>query len=293
MTTRRYLLTAGHRTYGHGEHPHVGWDRQGERVVFTSNRLGNADVCVATIPREWQQRQTPPPTLEPSLAAAELFLVTLFDPSLNLLPEFAGANVYYLYHDNYLAAHALWLSRPDLAERISKAIVGYGVRESGKIEIVCGEAKQPLPFRVPELVTVATQGEKQVRTERLTTRELAGWEEYADLLLLAALAQADRDRAKANECFQKALGMWDGQGFNDRATRSSQRYAVYKLALALLAARKFKQPLAMEADILRRLASAQDESGGFITDYQADGKPVGKPNVETTSLVILALAAGR
>jgi len=54
-TSRPHLLTAGHRTYGHGEHPHVGWDRQGKQVVFTSHLLGNPNVCIATIPKDWQR----------------------------------------------------------------------------------------------------------------------------------------------------------------------------------------------------------------------------------------------
>ena len=53
-TTRPHLLTTGHRTYGQGEHPHVGWDRKGEKVVFCSRLLGNPNVCVATIPKAWQ-----------------------------------------------------------------------------------------------------------------------------------------------------------------------------------------------------------------------------------------------
>jgi hypothetical protein len=53
-TTRPHLLTSGHRTYGQGEHPHVGWDRQGQKVVFGSHLLGNLNVCVATIPKAWQ-----------------------------------------------------------------------------------------------------------------------------------------------------------------------------------------------------------------------------------------------
>ncbi len=53
-TTRPHLLSAGHRTYGHGEHPHVGWDRNGEKVIFTSTLLGDPNVCVATIPKAWQ-----------------------------------------------------------------------------------------------------------------------------------------------------------------------------------------------------------------------------------------------
>ena len=57
-TTRPHLLTTGHRTYGQGEHPHVGWDRKGEKVVFGSHLLGNLNVCDATIPKAWQDALT-------------------------------------------------------------------------------------------------------------------------------------------------------------------------------------------------------------------------------------------
>ena len=53
-TTRTYMLTKGHRHFGGGLHPHVGWDRKGEQVIFTSHMLGSPDVCVATIPQAWQ-----------------------------------------------------------------------------------------------------------------------------------------------------------------------------------------------------------------------------------------------
>ena len=52
--SRPHLLTGDHRTYGSGDHPHPGWDRKGDQVVFTSHKLGSADVCVATIPKELQ-----------------------------------------------------------------------------------------------------------------------------------------------------------------------------------------------------------------------------------------------
>lgn len=54
-TTRPHLLTARHRTYGKGDHPHMGWDRKGEKVVFASSMLGDVNVCVATIPQAWQE----------------------------------------------------------------------------------------------------------------------------------------------------------------------------------------------------------------------------------------------
>lgn len=53
-TTRPRLLTCGHRTYGHGEHPHVAWDQAGKAVIFGSEMLGDPNVCVAKIPDDWQ-----------------------------------------------------------------------------------------------------------------------------------------------------------------------------------------------------------------------------------------------
>lgn len=50
LTTRPRPLTMGHRVYGGGAHPHVGWAPSSRRVVFASNRRGNGDVCVARLP---------------------------------------------------------------------------------------------------------------------------------------------------------------------------------------------------------------------------------------------------
>lgn len=217
------------------------------------------------------------------------FLAGLFDNTLDLLPEYPGAKVYWLYHDNYLAAKALENSHPDLAAKINAAIESYGITESGKIEIVFNEAKAPLPFRHPELIDVKTTGDKVVKTEVLTDREFQGWEEYADLLLLASMALSKTDADAARQRFSQAIAMWNGVGFDDRAAKHSNKYAVYKLALALLAAQRLNERSAALDAITDRLLAQQAPSGGWITDYTADGEPVGLANVETTSLAILAL----
>jgi len=54
-TTRPRMLTLGHRTYGEGSHPHVGFDRAGKSVIFTSHLLGDENVCIAEIPDAWQR----------------------------------------------------------------------------------------------------------------------------------------------------------------------------------------------------------------------------------------------
>lgn len=51
-TTEKKILVTGHRTYGSGQHLHVGWDTKGRYVEFTSNKLGNPDVCLVAVPQE-------------------------------------------------------------------------------------------------------------------------------------------------------------------------------------------------------------------------------------------------
>ncbi len=54
-TSHLRLLTKNHRTYGMGDHPHVGWAPDSKSVEFTSNSKGNPDVCIVYIPLEkWE-----------------------------------------------------------------------------------------------------------------------------------------------------------------------------------------------------------------------------------------------
>src|SRR5262249_10538106 len=68
-------------------------------------------------------------------------------------------------------------------------------------------------------------------------------------------------------------------------------YAAYKVALALLAAAKLKLRPAEQRALLERLLKQQGEDGGWVTDYDEKGKPLGQANVETTALAVLALDA--
>ena len=211
-----------------------------------------------------------------------------FNPVLGLLPEYPGAPVYWLYHDNYLAAKVLAPTHPDLARRITEAIRGHGVTRSGKIEILFGEVENPLPFRHYELRDVIKIGPALIRTEDVTDRPHKDWREYADLLFFAALA--DPDPAEARRDFDAGLAMWDGTGFRDRVETPDHRYATYKLALAILAARHLDQP--MLPAIRTRLLAAQATSGGWRTDYLPNNMMIGLANVETTCLAILAIDPG-
>jgi hypothetical protein len=53
-TSHLRYLTMDHRTYGRGNHPHVGWAPDSKSVEFASNKRGNTDVCIAYLPVEWR-----------------------------------------------------------------------------------------------------------------------------------------------------------------------------------------------------------------------------------------------
>lgn len=213
------------------------------------------------------------------------FLVRMFHPELHLLPEYEGAKVMWLYHDNWLAARILKSSRPEMAAKIMAAIKARGITKSGKIEMIFKEAE--LPFRRYELKDVGTDRGFTIRTEVTTEEKTVGWEAYADLLLIAAVAEKDQAAGKAH--FTAAMKMWDGTGFADEVVKKHGQYATYKLGLALHAARRLGVNMPELVAIRKRLLSMQHAKGGWITDYRPDGKPIGLANVETTCLAILGL----
>ena len=223
----------------------------------------------------------------------EKFLAELYDPELRLLPEFRGSKTFWLFHDNYLASKLLAASHPKITSEIQQSLARHGATNSGKIEILFEEASRPLPFRTYVLTNVAIVSGRTIRTEIVTEQVLKGWEEYADLLLLASIAQATNASAEARRHFDRAAALWDGRGFADRVIAKQnpeqKRYATYKLALYLIAADRLHHPAPHAAEVRRQLLALQHASGGWITDYTPDGRPVGQANVETTCLALLAV----
>src|SRR5438552_17002140 len=122
-----------------------------------------ATVAETTVPNASQP--APIPERKQNVARGEAFLASLFDPTVNLLPEFRGSKTYWLFHDNYLAAHILGEAKPELSRKIRGALVKFGVTNSGKIEILFNEASQPLPFRTYQLTNASRANGKTIRTE--------------------------------------------------------------------------------------------------------------------------------
>jgi hypothetical protein len=259
QSRRRFLLTTG--------------------TIFTTGLAGRHSLA------EGLQRQR----LAGAADRGRRFLATMFDPAVGLLPEFRGSKIYWLYHDNYLAARVLDRTEPELAGKVRDAIKGFGITGSGKIEILFNEATEPLPFRHHRLEEVKRIGEKVIKTELVGEKPNADWREYTDLLFLAAVAEVDRDRDEAVRYFEVGLATWDGNGFKDRVNRKGGLYATYKLALALIAASRLNRHPPTEGKIVERMLAVQQSDGGFVTDYNDQGRPVGEANVETTSLAVIAL----
>jgi hypothetical protein len=253
-------------------------------ILSAAGAAGLMDLTHSAVAQAYQKRD-----VSAAITKGAAFLVSLMDAELDLLPEYPGSNVYWLFHDNYLAAKVLKSNHPEIAKRIDQAMHSHGVMRSGKIEILFNEAEKPLPFRRFKLVDVKPIGNKILRTEIAESEPLENWQVYADLLLLSAIALAETDPAKAKQDFDAAARMWDGHGFNDLAAKSSGQYATYKLAFFLVAAKKLNSTPSIQEAVLEKLLAQQAEVGGWITDYDAKGRRIGLVNVETTSLAIVAL----
>ncbi len=234
-----------------------------------------------------------PTRAEFSLAQAEangrMFLTNLFNPQLNLLPEFQGAKTFWLYHDNYLAAKVLGKANPEISAKITAAIRRECAEQDSKAKILFDESARPLPFHDSQLTDVRQLTNGVIRTEIITTNVIIGWTNYADLLLLACIA--DENAVNARLDWNAALALWDGHGFMDAAAQAQKNYSTYKLALAAIAAGRLHRESDLPDGLLNKLLSLQSPSGGWITDYDATGKQIGLANVETTCLCILGIDA--
>jgi hypothetical protein len=114
------------------------------------------------------------------------------------------------------------------------------------------------------------------------------WSSFSNLHCMGAVNEFNRgNRAVAEWLYQTELSTFDGHGWADEAWR--RRDGVYEtigLAWCLYAGALLGQP---DPRVLDQLMAQQGEHGGFHTHYRAGEARLGDPNVETTSLALLAL----
>ncbi|MFN3421866.1 MAG: hypothetical protein ACK40X_09115, partial [Armatimonadota bacterium] len=249
----------------------------------------------AKLYEQWQQRFLPKTVTVKSderlerLKRCVSFLRSLSVSELGLLREHSEAKVCWLANDNWLAARALEKFDPSLARKIQQTMKQFNAPVSNRLQALFDPSISVPPFKAPKFTDVSKQGEWLIRNELDNGSELNDWHEYADLFCIAAINAAKRKRLdEARRLVAKAAAMWDGKGIVDKATRNLNRYATYKLALLLWAAKEAKVKLPFAPEVERRIWHLQADNGGITTDYDFNCNPVGTQNVETTSLVILA-----
>jgi hypothetical protein len=226
------------------------------------------------------------------------FLESQYDPEVGLLREAPRVqpNWFWLWIDNRLAMHVLIMYQRDhpLAVKILEGLDKYASADShGRMEVVLGDSNVVFPWVWPSKYTIDSIDGKKVLNEVCNGSPIGGWTNYADLLFLAATYYAVKggwlNKQRAKYYLSKGQKMWGGQGFSDCIAKESGRYATYKLALYLIAAKR----LGITSDINDKcrdlIGQQQAPSGGVWTDYIEPGYiGVADVNTETTTLCILA-----
>jgi len=233
------------------------------------------------------------------------YLIRQFNPQIQLCAEAprVAANTYWLVSDNLWTYKALENYAPEVSNAIKSKLIELasaynlptdhqGLPISFKHEAVLGDTV-PTPFNVTVSYTLYSD-DYTLKTDIANgTAVMEDWQEYADLLLYAALSRHwEGKEEEALELFNMAKNMWDGVGLNDSYAREKGYYATYKLALLLYTSKVLGQKLPFEEELMATIFKMQDqETGGIITDYYPNGQPVeyADANTETTSIMIIAL----
>jgi len=237
------------------------------------------------------------------IKSAVEFLNNMYNEKVKLCAESpkTAPKTYWLVSDNLWAFKALEKHDSKLSKTIKSKLIelakaynlprdAQGLPISYKHEAVIGDTV-PTPFNVTVQYTLYSN-DYTIKTEIANgTTIMEDWQEYADLLLYAALSK--HWEGKDNEAaalFNKAKEMWDGTGINDKATKADGYYATYKLGLLLYTSKVLGIKLDFETQLIATIWNTQDKtSGGIITSYKTDGTPLGDTNTETTSIIIIAL----
>ncbi len=220
------------------------------------------------------------------------FITGQYSYDLQLCAEapIAAPNTYWLLNDNLEAAVALAGPSPSKAYGIAAALYQYGYMTNDMIEALHGQGIPWPPHAPSALVIDDSLPDYIIKTEVRDGGEISSWADYGDLVAMRAIALANEgDPAAADSTLDTLFAMWDGVGIDDVVHQSSGIYATYKLALLLIAADEVGKTVPFRSAIEDRFGAQQRADGGIITDYQPDGTPTGDANVETSSLVYVAM----
>lgn len=215
------------------------------------------------------------------------YIISQYNPTLQLVRENESIDRYWLWTDNLLAAHVLKDKDIALSAKINNKIKEYATNYQLQFRHpIAALFNQPAYFK--PITDTNMTGNIWASISDTTGEDLA-CSDYADIAFLKSIHYYYAKQYKeAEACYEQGVSMFDGYGFKDRAFQADgNRYTTYKLALWKLASDVTGYDEAKEA--LRIIALMQDpNTGGVYTHYRQDMSIDSMTNVETTALAIMA-----
>lgn len=284
-----------------------------QRATFTPTPESVSNLVPTATPTP-----TPTPTpmsvpdlrLQPAIDEGLRFLTAQYNADVGLLQESPniGQRRYYLTNDNALAAYVVeQMGDADFGKHLRASLARYGYDSNGFIEVAWGKVIAWPPIHHKDLVVEQlTHAQCDFLNEEETgpvgdcifheshTPDLGlfyDWSSYANLACMGSVNEFNRGNDDvARWLYQVEMSIFDGQGFSD-AVLWADRPGIYEtlgLAWCLYAGALLGEPV--NEQILSQLLAQQDpDNGGFHTHFRAGEPRLADPNVETTSLALLAL----
>lgn len=231
--------------------------------------------------------------LEPVAEDGVRFLKEQYNADLGLLQESPSIrpNNYFLANDALLAAHVFtFYGEEELAVALQETLAKYNIEGNNFIEVAWGETIPwpPKHFEDPGTL-VATIGDAQILTIRHDgPGYFYDWSAYSNLACMAAINEYNQSYVEsARRLYEIQVSTFDGHGFPDQAYHARDGvYETLGVAWCVYAGALLGVP---DQRLINVLLEQQGEHGGFHTHYRADAPQLADPNVETTSVALLAL----
>ena len=224
------------------------------------------------------------PNVQPAIDSALAFLQAQYNPTYKLLQESPdiGKHRYYITNDNVLAARVFTL---------------YGIEididlrnqpDNNFIDIALGYSILWPPYHHADVV-IEQHGEDQILYETHNgPGYFSDWSGFSNLACMAVVNEFNASHLEtARSLYQYQLNKFDGLGWPDLAyQRRDGVYETLGLAWCLYAGALLEQP---SVEVMGMLLAQQGTHGGFHTHYRAEANQLADPNIETTSMAIIAL----
>ena len=198
---------------------------------------------------------------------------------------YESAARHWLVPDNRLALWAFEAAHAtEAATKLHTALAAMAPAKHGLIEAMQGEA---IPW--PPHSAVQQEVQPGIWIETYGGDSIADWESDCALDFIAALhAWNSGDTGEAQRLYAEAMGKFDAAGC--RRPELPDRYLTRDLALAIFTGARIGEQV--DKRRIDALVALQTPSGGFTTQYTAEG-PQGDPTTADTAYVALALLAVR